>query len=133
MAESTSPDEPRNSELRHEFAVAMALGQKVSVWARKMGIPERTCYNWRQTNEFKRVVDDVQRRALERAIGQFVRNLATATDRIVHLATQGDSHSIQLSASRAVLDDFIKVRKHFELEERVTSLEERDKLRNSAP
>ena len=36
------PDEKPNQNQRDQFAVAMALGQRVSVWAKQMNEIERT-------------------------------------------------------------------------------------------
>jgi len=37
------PDEQQNPDQQYQFAVAMATGQRVSVWAKKNGFPRRTC------------------------------------------------------------------------------------------
>ncbi len=44
------PDEKRNQNQRDQFAVAMAMGQRVSAWAKQNGVPRRTCYAWRKTH-----------------------------------------------------------------------------------
>jgi len=124
-AETTMPQEEPSIDQREKFAVAMALGQKVSVWANRNGIPRRTCYNWRKTKEYKVTVQDVRRRAYERAIGQFVRNLTGAVGKIALLAKEAKSESIQLQAARAVLRESIKVREHYDLEEMATDIERR--------
>jgi len=103
----------------------MALGQKVSVWAKKNGVPRRTCYDWTKTPEYKATVREVRRRALDRAVGQFVRNLTKAVGRIALLATEAESESVQLQASRAVLRESIKVREHVDLEEQMLDIERR--------
>jgi len=123
--ETTMPDEQPNTDQRDQFAVAMALGQKVAVWAKKNGIPRRTCYNWRKTKEYKVTVQDVRRRAYERAIGQFVRNLTNAVGEIALLAKEATSESIRLQAARAVLRESIKVREHYDLDEMMTDIERR--------
>jgi len=115
----------RNQNQRDQFAVAMALGQKVSVWAKKNGVPRRTCYDWTKTPEYKATVREVRRRALDRAVGQFVRNLTKAVGRIALLATEAESESVQLQASRAVLRESIKVREHVDLEEQMLDIERR--------
>jgi len=119
------PDEHRNPEQRHQFAVAMALGERVSVWAKKNGVPRRTCYDWRKTQEYKVTVREVRRHALDRAVGQFVRNLTKAVGRIALLATEAESESVQLQAARAVLRESIKVREHVDLEEQMEDIERR--------
>jgi hypothetical protein len=113
----------RNLNQRYQFAVAMALGQRVSVWAKQNGVPRTTCYDWRKTHEYKVTVADVRRRTLDRAVGHFVCNLTKAADRIVNLATAADSESVQLHAARAVLKDLMAVREHVDLEERIVQIE----------
>jgi len=124
-AETTMPEEQPSIDQREQFAVAMALGQKVSVWAKKNGIPRRTCYNWRKTPEYKAIVQDVRRRAVDRAVGQFSRNLTKAVGEIALLAKKAKSESIRLHAARAVLRESIKVREHYDLAEMVTDIERR--------
>ena len=63
------PDEKINQNQRDQFAVAMALGQRVSVWAKKNEVPRRTCYDWRKTQEYKVTVRDIRRRTIDRAVG----------------------------------------------------------------
>jgi hypothetical protein len=41
--ETIMPDEKRIQNQPDQFAVAMGLGQKLSVWAQKNGVPRRTC------------------------------------------------------------------------------------------
>ncbi|MFI5460215.1 MAG: hypothetical protein ACHRXM_32765 [Isosphaerales bacterium] len=117
--------EHRNQNQRDQFAVAMALGERVSVWAKKNGVPRRTCYDWRKTPAYKVTVREARRRALDRAVGQFVRNLTKAVGRIALLATEAESESVQLQAARAVLRESIKVREHVDLEEQMTDIERR--------
>jgi len=124
-AETTMPEEELNPSLRDQFAMAMAMGQKVSVWAKKNGVPERTCYNWRKTKEFRVAVQDVRRRAFDRGAGQLVRNLTKAIGQIALLATEAKSESVRLQAARGVLRDLMKVREQGDLEEMMTDIERR--------
>jgi hypothetical protein len=39
IGENTMRGKQRNVNQQHQFAVAMALGEKVSVWAKKNGVP----------------------------------------------------------------------------------------------
>jgi hypothetical protein len=103
----------------------MALGQRVAVWAAENGVPRRTCYDWRKTDEYKRTVEDIRRRSLERAMGHLVRNLAEATTKIVHLAAEGESQTLQLQAFRMVLREFMHVRERIEWDYRMTDIERR--------
>jgi hypothetical protein len=129
IEEAATGSGPRNVEQRQQFAVAMALGQRVSAWAKKNNVPKRTCYDWRKTKEYKATVEEVRRRSLDEAVGKFVRNLTGATEQIVRLAASAEKESVQLAAAKTVLREFLKVRKEIELEERVTELEEKSAKR----
>jgi hypothetical protein len=125
MGETTMPDENPTQDQRYQFAVAMAMGQKVSVWAKKNGVPRRTCYDWIQTPEHKAVVREIRRRAFDRAIGHFARNVTKAADQIAILATHADSQSVQLQAARVLLRESLNVRDHVDLEDQLENIERR--------
>jgi len=119
------PDEKPNQDLRAQFAVAMAMGQKISVWAKQNGVPRRTCYDWSQTPEYKVAVRDIRRRAIDRAVGQFARHLAKAVGRVALLATEAQSQSVQLQAARVILKESLRVRDHVDLAEQLVDIERR--------
>jgi len=123
--ETTMPEKQLNVGQRDQFAVAMALGQKVSVWAKQNGVPIRTCYDWKKTKEYKVTFRDVRRRAMDRAVGQFARNLTKAVGQIALLAKEAKSESIQLEAARAVLRESLAVREHVDLDEQMVHIERR--------
>jgi len=118
-------DEQPNPNQQYQFAVAMAIGQRVSVWAKKNGVPRRTCYHWRKTKEYRLTVQEVRRRALDRAAGHFARNLIKAADEISGLATAAKSESVRLQAARAVLKEFNAAREHVDLQEQMVDVERR--------
>jgi len=115
--------EEQNPNQRDRFALAMAMGQSVSAWARKNGVPTQTCFDWTRTQEHKSAVQDVRRRAIDRAAGQLVHDLTKAVGRIGRLATRGKTEYVQLQAARAVLKEMIVVREHFDLEEQMSEIE----------
>jgi len=119
------PDEEQNPDQQYQFAVAMATGQRVSVWAKKNGVPRRTCYNWTKTKEYRLTVQEVHRRTLNRAVGQFARNLTEAAELIWTLARDAKSESVRLQAARAIVKEFMKVREHADLEEQMVDVERR--------
>jgi len=121
-------DEQRCRSPRDEFAVAMATGQKVSAWAKKNGVPLRTCYNWRQTRAHQATVQHVRRHTLDRAVGQFAHNLRKAAGKIMELATAAESESVQLRAARAVLIEYIAGSARLHLNERLTAIEAENAL-----
>jgi len=119
------PEEQQNPDQQYQFAVAMATGQRASVWAKKNGVCRKTCYNWTKTKEYKSTVQEVRRRTLDRAVGHLARNLTKAVDGITALATAAESESVRLQAARAVLKEFMVGREHVDLEEQMTDIERR--------
>jgi hypothetical protein len=117
------PGKQRDLNQRHQFAVAMAMGQSLSGWAKQNGVPRRTCYDWRKTEEYKVTVEDARRRTVDRAVGQFVRNLTKAVDPMLNVMRVAESESVQLHAARAVVEHLMKVRQHGDLEERMVQIE----------
>jgi hypothetical protein len=118
-------DEQPTPDQQYQFAVAMATGQRASVWAKKNGVCRRTCYNWTKTKEYKLTVQEVHRHTLDRMVGRIARNLTKAADRIAHLATEAQSESVQLQAARALLKEFMSVREHGDLEDQLVEIERR--------
>jgi len=125
------PNEQRIANQRDQFAVAMAMGQSISAWAKKNGVPSQTCHEWKDTEEFKLRVQHIRRRTIDRAAGQLVHDLTKAVGRIARLATKGKTEYVRLQAARAVLKEAIVFRRHFDLEEQVAELESDFKRRES--
>ena len=75
--------------------------------------------------EYKAAVREFRRRAFDRAVGHFARNLTKAADRIALLATEADSQSVQLQAARVVLRESLNVREHVDLEEQMEDIQRR--------
>jgi hypothetical protein len=119
------PEEQPSSDQQYQFALAMAAGQKISVWARKNEVPLRTCYNWTKTKEYQFTVREVRRRALDCAAGQFTRSVAKAVGQISRLANEAQSESVQLQAARLVIKESVKLREHVDLEEQMDDIERR--------
>jgi len=119
------PDEQPNPDQQYQFAVAMATGQKLSVWAQKNGVPVRTCYDWTKTKEYKLAVQQVRRCARDRAVGRLARNHTKAFDRITRLAKTAKNESVRLQAARAALMGFMAVRERVDNKEQMTDIERR--------
>jgi len=109
--------------LADRFAVAMAIGQSVSAWARKNGVPRQTCHEWQETQEHKTRVQAIRRRAIDRASGQLAHDFTQAAGRLGRLARKGKTEYVQVQAARAVLKELIVVRKHADLEDRMCAIE----------
>jgi len=124
---------PHNRNLKTDLALAVAGGKSVAAWAREHEIPRRTAYTWAQTPEFKAAVESYRRRANDRAIGRLVRYATWAAAKLVKLAREAKSESVQLAATRAILMDRMTVADHAELEQRLAEIEKQLHERTASP
>jgi hypothetical protein len=106
------------------LALAIARGQSIAAWAKKNEVPRSTAFRWASEPEVRREAEATRRRALGQAIGRLSNFAMRAADRIITLAKEADSESVQLRASRAVLADQMAVAKFSDLEYRMTEIEE---------
>jgi hypothetical protein len=106
------------------LALAIARGQSIDAWAKQNEVPRSTAFRWANEPEVRREAEATRRRALGQAIGRLSSFAMKAASRIITLAKEADSESVQLRASRAVLADQIAVAKFSDLEYRVTEVEE---------
>jgi hypothetical protein len=113
-----------NRDQKASLALAIAGGSTVKAWAKAHDVPERTAYTWARSPEVRNRVRRIQRRALERAIGQLSRH-AAAAGRIATLATAAQSEAVQLQAARAVLADLMQVADYADHDQRIAELERR--------
>jgi hypothetical protein len=107
------------------LALAIAAGRSIASWCRETGEPKRSAYRMAKTPECQQLVQEIRRRAIDRAIGRLARHAAKSVDEIVKLATKGQSEAVRLSAARAVLADLMSVQSHAELEREVRMIKER--------
>ena len=124
---STMPIEIQQKSL----ALGVACGRSVRSWARRHEIEFTTAYEWSVQKEFRLLVDRARLRVADFMVGRLVRAAKSAIDQLVWLCTRSESDSIRLSASRALLDYWIKVDRHFVLHAKMDGIEvrlhERDK------
>jgi hypothetical protein len=135
-AESPPPVTARRTpELLERLAIAIAGGQTVRAWARSQSpeVPRRTAYRWSRRPEVVAMVRRIRRRAVDRAIGCLTKAATRAARKLGELCEKGDSHSIQLQASRAVLADLMAVADHHDFEDRLAALERRADAPEPAP
>jgi hypothetical protein len=114
-----------NRDQKASLALAIAGGSTVKAWAKAHDVPERTAYTWARSPEVRDRVRRIQRRALERAIGQLSRHAAAAAGQIATLARAAQSEAVQLQAARAVLADLMQVADYADHEARLAELERR--------
>jgi hypothetical protein len=113
------------------LALATAQGMSTAEWASVYEVPVRTAYRWAADPEVRTEVESIRRRVLDEAIGRLANNSTQAVDRIVRLGKEATSDSVQLSANKAILSQYIAVSKYAGLEGRVAKLE--DESRERAP
>lgn len=107
------------------LAMAIAGGRSIASWCKETGVSRRTGYRLSKTPECQRLVHDIRRRAIDRAIGQLARHAARASAQIARLSSSAGSEAIRLNASRAVLADLLAVQGHAELEQQIQELKRR--------
>ena len=114
-----------NTDQKAALALALAGGSTVKAWATANNVPERTAYTWARSPDVRQRVRRIQRRALERAIGQLSRHAAAAAGQIAALARDAQSEAVRLQAARAVLADLMQVADYADHDDRITALERR--------
>ena len=107
------------------LASAIANGYTVRRWADETGTSRRAAYTWSRSPECRKLVEEIRRRAIDRAIGKLVSRAAGAADRITDLSKDAMSEQVRLAASRAILSDLIAVENHADLKKRLTEIERR--------
>jgi hypothetical protein len=114
-----------NRDQKAALALAIAAGGTVKAWAKAHDVPERTAYTWARSQEVRKRVLRIRRRAIDRAVGRLSRNASAAADQVVRLAKGAESESVKLQAARAVLADLMSVSNYAVLEERLAEVERR--------
>jgi hypothetical protein len=117
--------EEENPLSQHDqLAMAIAQGKSIVGWARQNGVPRRTAQRWAADPDVRRQVDDWRRGLLDRGLGHLAGHSISAVKGISKLGEKAESESVQLRARRAILLDRIAVSKFWNLEYRMTELEE---------
>jgi hypothetical protein len=114
-----------NRARQGSLALAIAAGRTVAAWAQDNQVPRRTAYRWARSREVLQLVQQIRRRAIDRAIGTLARHATAAAEEIGRISTKGETDAIKLAASRAVLADLMTVSNYATLEARVAALEDR--------
>jgi hypothetical protein len=114
-----------NRNQKSSLALAIAGGSTVKAWAESHQVPARTAYTWAREEGVCALVEEIRRRAVDRAIGRLARHATAAAGEIGRLATKAESEATRLNAARAVLADLLTVSDYASLERRLTELEKR--------
>jgi uncharacterized membrane-anchored protein len=109
----------------YQLALAVAAGTQIPAWCKENQVAVRTAYHWYKKEEFKALVREYRRRAVDRAIGMMAKHLAKAVAKIVRLIEEGQNDSIKLSAAKTLIDKLIDVESHSELKTELRKINER--------
>src|SRR5712692_6781424 len=109
---------------RERAAVALASGRSMCAAARAVGVGERTLYRWRTDPAFAQRVRDIQAELLRSAVGRVSKAMPHAAAKLRKLLSS-DSEKTQLAAAGKLLESGLTLREQFDLQERLSVLEER--------
>jgi division protein CdvB (Snf7/Vps24/ESCRT-III family) len=115
------------------LALAIAAGRSIASWCRETGAPKRSAYRMAKTSECRQLVEEIRRRAVDRAIGELARHALKSAKQITRLATKAQSEAVQLAAARAGISDMMALADFAGLENRLASIEERLNAHDSQP
>lgn len=107
------------------LALWLAGGGTVAAWARRSQTPERTARRWSRLPEVLHQVEEIRRKATDRAIGELTRGATAVARRMRHLAHKAESEAVQLAACRAVLADLATLTDQQQLARQLDELERR--------
>lgn len=114
------------------LALALAEGMTRSEAALYAGMGERTVYTKLQDPAFKALVVRVRDRLINEAVGKLAAGATAAAAELRDLL-RSDDEGIRLQAGKALLDRLVKLHGHYDLAERIETLESRMKPPTSAP
>jgi phage terminase small subunit len=121
---------PRRTCLKLKLAAALAVGKSSAEWANANGVAERTAQRWANEPEVRAEVESIRRGTLDRAVGRMSNRVPWAIEEIAGLAKDAKSEAVKLAALRSILTDMLAVSDFTGLEERITKLEEQDRVRH---
>jgi len=119
----------KRTSLKSQLAAALAEGKSSAEWASANGVAERTAQRWASEPEVRAQVEWFRRGALDQAVGRMSKRVAWATEQIAQLAEYAKSESVRLAALRSIMSDMMAVSDFAGLEERITKLEDQDRVR----
>jgi hypothetical protein len=103
-------------------ALALAAGQTLRDAATAAGIGERTATRRWADPTFRRRVAELRAGALEQASAKLTNAMSEAAA-VLRKLLAAETESIQLAASRVLLDSTVKLREAVDLEHRIATLE----------
>jgi hypothetical protein len=126
-------DRPEKAELLAKLVRHVAAGGKILAFCRRHEVASRTAYRWSKTPRFQARVEELRRRASDRAIGLLAKHATTAVEGMAKLAKSAESEPTKLSAQRGILAELRDMTGFTTLERRMAAIEERLKAKESSP
>ena len=106
------------------LALAVASGQTLRDAAQTAGVGERTATRRMADADFRARVAQLRADMVQRSLGRLADGMGAAADKL-RLLLAAASESVQLGASRSLIELGVKLRESTELEERLADLEHR--------
>jgi hypothetical protein len=110
-------------QLEKSLALGVACGRSVRHWAKRHSIDVDDAYGRAGERDFRQIVEGFRLRVVERVLGKMTAGIGIAVDQLVQLCKKSKSDGIRLSASRALVDIWLKVHAKFSQDVRLKELE----------
>ena len=110
---------------KNQLALALAQGDSASAWARANNVPPRTAQRWAKDPGVRRIIEKCRRRWIDQTVGRLTNKSTWAVDKMIGIAGDSQSHSVQLKACKSILSQMLNVSNASGLINRVTDLEGR--------
>ena len=90
---------------RHRTAAMLrARGETWERIAKELGVGLRTVYEWNRNEEFRALIDEYQRQAVDLAESILIDAVPAAAREMARLATEAGSERVRVAAGKEVLD-----------------------------
>jgi hypothetical protein len=126
----STPEEPILGQ-KDQLAQVVAQGNSIAAWARRSHVPTSTAYYWTADPDFRRRVQLLRRRALDRAMGVLAAHTRLAVQPIAQRGKTAESESVKLAANRTVLRHQFALGDYSEVEHRLSAIEDQLRARNA--
>ena len=108
--------------LMRGLARAVARGRSVIAWARQNEVNIEVAREWSQLPDFRQNVEADRFDICDRMAGKLARISSRAIDRLVEISERSGLSSVSVSATNALLKNWIEVSKFFVMEKKMEVL-----------
>jgi hypothetical protein len=109
--------------------VALAGGLTVRAAAKACGVSERTIHRRLDDQAFQQRIAEARAKLVKGSIGRLARAGTSAVRTLEHISRQGKTEACRVAASRTILDHLFRSFELYEMEERLATLEARERER----